>query len=123
MFTHELVQFKDSLSFENMQQLAELTSNYSCADIATVLKDVMYQPIRRSQSATHFKPVGEMYTACAEDEDGAVAMRLEEVPGRRVIPGPIHFIYFESALTRCKSNATQQDIQQFEEWTQLHGQQ
>lgn len=46
-----------SLSDTNIQELARKTDGYSGADISIIVRDALMQPVRKVQSATHFKKV------------------------------------------------------------------
>jgi vacuolar protein-sorting-associated protein 4 len=46
-----------TLSQPEFKQLADLTDGYSGSDIAVLVRDALMQPIRKVQSATHFKAV------------------------------------------------------------------
>ena len=45
------------LTHEDYKTLAQDTDGYSGSDIATLVRDALMQPIRKVQSATHFKKV------------------------------------------------------------------
>ncbi len=45
------------LTEENYRELGAKTEGYSGADIQLVVRDALMQPIRRVQTATHFKEV------------------------------------------------------------------
>lgn len=44
-----------ALSEQDLQELARRTDGYSGADISILVRDALMQPIRKVQSATHFK--------------------------------------------------------------------
>ena len=48
---------KNSISESNFQELGQMTDGYSGADISLVVRDALMQPVRRVQTATHFKQV------------------------------------------------------------------
>jgi vacuolar protein-sorting-associated protein 4 len=48
----------NSLTEEDMKVLAKRTDEFSGADIAVLVRDALMQPVRKVQSATHFKKVG-----------------------------------------------------------------
>jgi len=49
-----------SLSEDNYRELGAKTEGYSGADIQLVVRDALMQPIRKVQTATHFKDVSFM---------------------------------------------------------------
>ena len=50
-----------TLNSKDIRYLAEKTDGYSGSDIAVVVRDALMQPIRKVQSATHFKKVGAIH--------------------------------------------------------------
>lgn len=50
-------QTPNSLSDKDLHTLAARTENFSGADISVLIRDALMQPIRKVQSATHFKKV------------------------------------------------------------------
>lgn len=58
MFRLHLGNTPHSLSEADLRQLARKTDGYSGADISIIVRDALMQPVRKVQSATHFKKVG-----------------------------------------------------------------
>lgn len=57
MFRLHLGNTPHSLSDPDLRQLAFKTDGYSGADISVIVRDALMQPVRKVQSATHFKKV------------------------------------------------------------------
>lgn len=57
MFRLHLGNTPHSLTDANIQELARKTDGYSGADISIIVRDALMQPVRKVQSATHFKKV------------------------------------------------------------------
>lgn len=57
MFRLHLGNTPHSLSDTDLRQLAHKTDGYSGADISIIVRDALMQPVRKVQSATHFKKV------------------------------------------------------------------
>lgn len=57
MFRLHLGNTPHSLSDGDLRQLAHKTDGYSGADISIIVRDALMQPVRKVQSATHFKKV------------------------------------------------------------------
>ena len=58
MFRLHLGNTPHSLTEPDLRQLAHKTEGYSGADISIIVRDALMQPVRKVQSATHFKKVG-----------------------------------------------------------------
>lgn len=61
MFRLHLGNTPHSLSEADLRQLARKTDGYSGADISIIVRDALMQPVRKVQSATHFKKVRAHY--------------------------------------------------------------
>lgn len=57
MFKLHLGNTPHCLTEANIQELARKTDGYSGADISIIVRDALMQPVRKVQSATHFKKV------------------------------------------------------------------
>merc|ERR1711974_342478 len=57
MFKLNLGETPNHLTEENFRDLGQRTDGYSGADIAIVVRDALMQPVRKVQTATHFKTV------------------------------------------------------------------
>ena len=53
---------KTTINDSQYQELGQMTDGYSGADISLVVRDALMQPVRRVQTATHFKQVLLTYT-------------------------------------------------------------
>lgn len=62
MFRLHLGNTPHSLSEADLRQLARKTDGYSGADISIIVRDALMQPVRKVQSATHFKKVTSLET-------------------------------------------------------------
>lgn len=57
MFKLHLGNTPHSLTDANIHELARKTEGYSGADISIIVRDALMQPVRKVQSAMHFKKV------------------------------------------------------------------
>lgn len=57
MFRLHLGSTPHNLTDANIHELARKTEGYSGADISVIVRDSLMQPVRKVQSATHFKKV------------------------------------------------------------------
>lgn len=59
MFRLHLGTTPNSLTESDSRELGKRTDGYSGADISIIVRDALMQPVRKVQSATHFKKVSE----------------------------------------------------------------
>ena len=57
MFKLSMGDTKTTITDKEYQELGLMTDGYSGADISLVVRDALMQPVRRVQTATHFKQV------------------------------------------------------------------
>lgn len=74
MFRLHLGSTPHNLTEANIHELARKTEGYSGADISVIVRDSLMQPVRKVQSATHFKKVSR-----------PTGSRLESVTGKGVL--------------------------------------
>lgn len=61
MFKLHLGATQNSLTEADFRDLGKKTEGYSGADISIIVRDALMQPVRKVQSATHFKKVRNVY--------------------------------------------------------------
>ena len=70
MFRLHLGSTPHNLTDANIHELARKTEGYSGADISIIVRDSLMQPVRKVQSATHFKKVSRPARNCLESVTG-----------------------------------------------------
>ncbi|KTF79933.1 hypothetical protein cypCar_00019635 [Cyprinus carpio] len=97
MFRLHLGNTPHSLSEADLRQLARKTDGYSGADISIIVRDALMQPVRKVQSATHFKKVrvpsrsnssvmvDDLLTPCSPGDPDAIEMTWMDVPGDKLL--------------------------------------
>lgn len=60
MFKLHLRTTPNNLSEADFRELGKKTDGYSGADISIIVRDALMQPVRKVQSATHFKRVSQL---------------------------------------------------------------
>lgn len=92
-----------NLSPDEMKQMADLTPGYSGADISIVVRDALMQPIRKVQTATHFKKirgpdpvsgetVDDLLTPCSPGDPQGMEMNLMDIPPRKLKEPPVTMV-------------------------------
>ncbi|KJH43311.1 ATPase, AAA family [Dictyocaulus viviparus] len=96
MFRLDVGRNNNNLTDHDYKMLAERTEGYSGYDINILVKDALMQPVRRVQSATHFKYVSgpsrkdpsvivhDLLTPCSPGDRGAMPMSWLDVPGDKL---------------------------------------
>jgi vacuolar protein-sorting-associated protein 4 len=97
MFKLNLGSEPHNLSEDDFKILAQKSEGYSGADVALVVREAVYKPIRKIQSATHFKKVSgpsrkdpskidhDLLTPCSPDDPGAIEMKMMDVPSDKLL--------------------------------------
>ena len=119
----------------DFNQLAKRTDGYSGADIGIIVRDALMMPIRKVQTATHFKQVAgpspvdpsvtvdDLWTPCGPHEPGAVEMSWMSIAGDKLKEPHLTFTDFLKALLNYHcSTVSADDLQQFENFTRDFGQ-
>lgn len=124
---------KHSLTDEDFVLLAKRTENYSGADISVLVRDAIYEPVRKFRTATHFKKVSgpsptnkdvivhDLLTPCSPGEPGAVEMSWETVPTDKLLEPVVTASDMLKALANSKPSVRKDDLVKFEEFTRDFG--
>ncbi|GJP50751.1 hypothetical protein CLOM_g9920, partial [Closterium sp. NIES-68] len=129
MFKVHLGDTPYSLSERDFEELAQKTDGFSGSDIAVCVKDVLFEPVRKTQDAMHFKKVskdGDMcYMPCGPREAGAIQTTMEELAaqglGEKIVPPPIMKSDFDKVLSRQKPTVSKDDLKIQEKFTAEFG--
>ncbi|KAL3482399.1 P-loop containing nucleoside triphosphate hydrolase protein [Aspergillus californicus] len=105
--------------------LADLSEGYSGSDISIAVQDALMQPIRKIQTATHYKKVlhegEEKVTPCSPGDIGAMEMRWENVEAERLLEPPLVLKDFIKAVRNSRPTVSQDDLKRNTEWTEEFG--
>ncbi|KGL74912.1 Vacuolar protein sorting-associated protein 4A, partial [Tinamus guttatus] len=97
MFKLHLGNTPHCLTEANVLELARKTDGYSGADISIIVRDALMQPVRKVQSATHFKKVrgpsrtnpnvivDDLLTPCSPGDPGDTEITWMEVPSDKLM--------------------------------------
>lgn len=133
LFKLNINKTKHSLVDDDFVELAKRTDNYSGADISIVVKDAIFEPVRKFKSATHFKKVSgpsptnekvivnDLLTPCSPGEPGAVEMNWESVPSDKLLVPYVTATDMLKALSNSKPSVRKEDLAKFEEFTKSFG--
>lgn len=132
------------LTANDFRYLGEKTERYSGADVSTIVRDALMQPIRKVQSATHFKRVRaaadrqngdksskeeqqqqqlkEYWTPCSPGDLGAVEMTWLDVPGDELLEPELTMTDFIKSLYSVRPTVSDTDIAKHITFTEEFGQ-
>lgn len=107
------------------RKLAELSEGYSGSDIAIAVQDALMQPVRKIQTATHYKPTTvdgeEKLTPCSPGDAGAMEMSWTDVDSEKLQEPPLMAKDFIKAIKSSRPTVSQADLVRSAEWTKEFG--
>ena len=107
-----------------------LRFRYSGSDISTLVRDALMQPIRKINSATHFKQVVSpdaddskaiKWTPCSPGDPNAVEKTWNEIEGDELMEPPLTMKDFMKSLDSVKPVNSDADIKKHDDWTKEFG--
>lgn len=134
MFEIHIGDTPNQLSLRDHQQLAHKTDGYSGADIGIVVREALMMPIRKVQTATHFKHirgpsptdpntiVDDLLTPCGPRDPGAREMSWMDVPGDKLSEPRVQVSDFLRSLENTRPTVNADDLKRFEDFTRDFGQ-
>ncbi|KAF2359087.1 Vps4 oligomerization C-terminal [Trinorchestia longiramus] len=123
-----------SLTEEDFRRLGNQTEGFSGADINIVVRDALMQPVRKVQTATHFKMVSgpsradpsvlcnDLLTPCSPGERGATEMGWEQVPGDKLLEPVVSMSDMLRSLADAKPSVNEADLHKLKKFTEDFGQ-
>ncbi|RWS29952.1 vacuolar protein sorting-associated protein 4B-like protein [Leptotrombidium deliense] len=124
----------NTLSDDDYKILAKRTERFSGADISVLVRDALMQPVRKVQSATHFKRVrgpsrsdssvivDDLLTPCSPGEPGAVEMSWMDVPGDKLLEPIVTRSDMLNSLANSKPTVNEQDLVKLKQFMTDFGQ-
>jgi len=134
MFKLHLGNTPHSMTEENFRTLGEKTEGYSGADISIIVRDAMMQPVRKVQSATHFKKVSgpsranpaviehDLLTPCSPGDPAAIPMSWLDVPSDKLLEPIISYSDMLRSLANSKPTVNDDDLGKLKKFTDDFGQ-
>jgi len=109
----------------DLQDIAMRTDGFSGADMGILVRDAIFEPVRRCQRAKTFKSVmkdGKQYwQPCSPADVSAVEMTLMDVKPDQLLEPDVLLSDFEAALDRCRPSVSHGDLKRQEEFTEQYG--
>lgn len=109
------------LKADDYKTLGKLSEGYSGSDIAIAVQDALMQPVRKIQTATHYKKVEvdgvEKLTPCSPGDAGAIEMSWVQVDTEQLLEPPLQVKDFIKAIKSSRPTVSGEDLKRSAEWT------
>lgn len=134
MFKINLGTTPNNLTDEDFMDLARKADGYSGADISTVVRDALMIPIRRIQSATHFKRISgpsrqdpkvtvhDLLTPCSPGDPNAIEMNWMSIDSDKLSEPIITKKDMLQSLATQKPTVNEKDLEKQRQFTEDFGQ-
>lgn len=114
-----------TLTDADFTSAAQRTEFFSGSDLSALIKNACYEPLRKFQTASHFKQAtiaGKTgWVACNPSEPGAQPMNPSSLKGDQILKGEINMEAFNKAILNTKPTVGPSELVKFEEWTKQFG--
>ena len=119
LFSIHLQSVPVSITNEEWEEILESCRGYSGSDLSTCVADAVFEPVRELELAKFWKwnSDGKTVSPCAEDEDGAVGINFESIPGDQVTPRPVEGRDFQNALRRNHRTVNSEELVNYEQFS------
>ncbi|XP_050295262.1 vacuolar protein sorting-associated protein 4 [Anthonomus grandis grandis] len=134
MFKIHLGNTRTTLTEDDIKELGKRTEGYSGADISIVVRDALMQPVRKVQTATHFKKISgpspkdpnqivdDLLIPCSPGDPGAIEMSWMEVDGDKLAEPPVTMNDMLRSLATSKPTVNDEDLVKLEKFMKDFGQ-
>ncbi|MEE6465222.1 hypothetical protein FKM82_006494 [Ascaphus truei] len=134
MFKLHLGSTPTHLTEADYRELGKKTNGYSGADISVIVRDALMQPVRKVQSATHFKKVrgnsptnpnvisDDLLCPCSPGDPNAIEMTWMDVPGDKLLEPVVCMADMQRSLASTKPTVNEQDLDKLKKFTDDFGQ-
>ncbi|PNX73330.1 vacuolar sorting-associated protein 4B-like [Trifolium pratense] len=115
-----------NLTESDFEHLARKTEGFSGSDISVCVKDVLFEPVRKTQDAMFFfkNPEG-MWIPCGQKQQNAVQITMQDLAteglASKILPPPISRIDFDKVLARQRPTVSKSDLDVHERFTKEFG--
>lgn len=114
------------LTPQDFKTLAQMSEGYTGSDINIAVQDALMQPVRKIQTATHYKkvvtPDGEhKVTPCSPGDQGAREMTWMDIDPHELLEPPLVLKDFIKAIKGSRPTVSKEDVKKSDDWTQEFG--
>ncbi|XP_009148083.1 protein SUPPRESSOR OF K(+) TRANSPORT GROWTH DEFECT 1 [Brassica rapa] len=126
MFKVHLGDTPHNLNESDFEYLARKTQGFSGSDVAVCVKDVLFEPVRKTQDAMFFfKSADGTWMPCGPKQSGAIQITMQDLAEKglaeKIIPPPISRTDFEKVLARQRPTVSKSDLEVHERFTKEFG--
>ncbi|KAL8057812.1 hypothetical protein ABFX02_04G207800 [Erythranthe guttata] len=126
MFKVHLGDTPHNLTEADFEALGQKTEGFSGSDVSVCVKDVLFEPVRKTQDAMYFfKTSGGIWIPCGPKQQGAIQITMEELDAQglasKITPPPISKSDFDKVLARQRPTVSKSDLDVHERFTKEFG--
>ncbi|RZC86010.1 hypothetical protein C5167_026681, partial [Papaver somniferum] len=125
MFKVHLGDTPHNLIESDFEDLARKIDGFSGSDFAVVVKDVMFEPVRKTQVAMFFYKNDNMWIPCGPKQPGAIQTTMQELDAQglasQIVPPPIQRTDYDKVLARQRPTMRKKDLDLHERFTKEFG--
>ncbi|XP_057483642.1 protein SUPPRESSOR OF K(+) TRANSPORT GROWTH DEFECT 1-like isoform X1 [Actinidia eriantha] len=126
MFKVHLGDTPNNLTESDFENLARRTEGFSGSDISVCVKDVLFEPVRKTQDAMYFiRTDDDAWMPCGSKQPGAVQTTMQDLDAKglasKIIPPPISKMDFDKVLARQRPTVSKADLDVHERFTKEFG--
>jgi len=128
LFTIHIGKEPVKLNPSSISKFAQLTEGYSGSDIATIVRETFYIPLRHTMNATHWKQIKSrvhsipyMMIPCSPKDPSAVQINMMSLEPETVILSDITEDTFIEAIKTTKPSVNLDDLSMYDSFTQMYG--
>ncbi|XP_055833850.1 protein SUPPRESSOR OF K(+) TRANSPORT GROWTH DEFECT 1 isoform X1 [Solanum dulcamara] len=126
MFKVHLGDTPHNLSESDFEDLARKTEGFSGSDVSVCVKDVLFEPVRKTQDAAFFTQTSNgTWIPCGPKQRGAEQTTMQELAAKglasQIIPPPITKTDFDKVLARQRPTVSKSDLEVHNRFTKEFG--
>ncbi|XP_047322578.1 protein SUPPRESSOR OF K(+) TRANSPORT GROWTH DEFECT 1 isoform X1 [Impatiens glandulifera] len=126
MFKVHLGDTPHNLTESDYENLARKSEGYSGSDISVCVKDVLFEPVRKTQDAMYFiKTPEDLWMPCGPKQRGSIQTTMQDLAAKglasKINPPPISRTDFDKVLARQRPTVSKKDLEVHEKFTKEFG--
>lgn len=126
MFKVHLGDTPSNLTESDFESLARRTEGFSGSDISVCVKDVLFEPVRKTQDAMCFTETPDgMLLPCGPKTPGSIQTTMQDLAAKglaaKILPPPITRTDFDKVLARQRPTVSKADLEVHERFTKEFG--